>query len=42
MGLPAEAGVIDHHVLLANGGATQCLVAQSFWNTYKLFTLAWL
>lgn len=32
---------IEHEVILPHCGGRRC-VAQSFWNTYKLFTLIWL
>jgi hypothetical protein len=34
--------LIEHEVEMANGAETRRFVAQSFWNTYKLFTLVWL
>lgn len=35
-------GVVDHTVVFGGAFAGRQLVAQSFWNTYKLFTLVWL
>jgi hypothetical protein len=34
--------LIEHEVEMTNGAGTRRFIAQSFWNTYKLFTLVWL
>lgn len=34
--------LVEHEVQMSNGADKRQCVAQSFWNTYKLFTLVWL
>jgi hypothetical protein len=42
LGATGRDGTVEHEVEVANASTTERLVAQSFWNTYKLFTLVWL
>jgi hypothetical protein len=42
LGATGPDGTVEHEVEFANASTTERLVAQSFWNTYKLFTLVWL
>jgi hypothetical protein len=42
LGATGPNGTVEHEVDVAIASTTERLVAQSFWNTYKLFTLVWL
>ena len=41
-GLGGGSEVVEYEVVAGNPPAQRRFVAQSFWNTYKLFTLVWL